>query len=73
MLTTLAPPRMVWRARGLAFGDGVQSIEHDGGARRDPHQIRCCLAKPVVDIRRPLREGASKLERNAAMAASARP
>ena len=57
MLTTLAPPRMVWRARGLAFGDGVQSIEHDGGARRDPHQIRCSLAKPLADIRRPLREG----------------
>jgi hypothetical protein len=48
---------MVRYARRLAFGDGVQSIEHDCGARRDPHQIRCSLAKPSADIRRPLREG----------------
>jgi hypothetical protein len=51
---------MVRYARGLAFGSCVQSIEHDRGARRDPHQIRCSLAKPLVDIRRPLRNGGVK-------------
>jgi hypothetical protein len=48
---------MIGCTRGLAFGVCVQSIEHDRGARRHPHQIRCSLAKPLVDIRRPLREG----------------
>ncbi len=48
---------MVRDARGLAFGIRVQSIEHDRGASRHPHQIRCSLAKPLADIRRPLREG----------------
>jgi hypothetical protein len=57
VLATLAPSRMVRRARGLAFGGCVQSIEHDRGARRHPHQIRRCLAKPLADMGRPLREG----------------
>jgi hypothetical protein len=57
VLPIVTPSQMVRYARRLAFGDGVQSIEHDGGARRNPHQIRCSLAKPVADIRRPLREG----------------
>jgi hypothetical protein len=47
---------MFRHARGLAFGICVQSIEHDRGARRHPHQIRCGLAKPLSDTRRPLRE-----------------
>jgi len=57
VLPIVMPSQMVRYARRPAFGDGVQSIEHDGGARRDPHQIRCSLAKPLADIRRPLREG----------------
>jgi hypothetical protein len=57
VLPIVTPSQMVRYARQLAFGAGVQSIEHDGGARRDPHQIRCSLAKPLADIRRPLREG----------------
>jgi hypothetical protein len=47
---------MVRYARGLAFGICVQSIEHDRGARRHPHQIRCCLAQPFPDNRRSLRQ-----------------
>ncbi|HEX4614510.1 MAG TPA: hypothetical protein VH230_01215 [Stellaceae bacterium] len=48
---------MVRHARGLALGICVQSIEHDGRARRDPHQIRCSLAKSLPDTRRLLYEG----------------
>src|SRR5260370_26438214 len=57
MLATVAPPQMVRYPRGLAFGICVQPVEHDRGARRHPHQIRCSLAKPLADSRRPLREG----------------
>ena len=57
MLSTLAPPHMVRHTCGLAVGICVQPIEHNRGARRHPHQIRCSLAKPLANTRRPLREG----------------
>jgi hypothetical protein len=56
-LTTVVPSQMVRHARGLAFGICVQSIEHDRGTRRHPHQIRCSLAQPLPDNRRSLHEG----------------
>jgi hypothetical protein len=57
VLATLTPPRVIGCGHGRAFGACVQSIEHDRGARRHPHQIRCSLAKPLEDILRALREG----------------
>jgi ferredoxin len=56
VLMTVAPPQMLWYPRRPAFGICVQSIEHDRGARRYPHQIRCGLAKSLPDTGRSLRE-----------------
>jgi hypothetical protein len=47
---------MLWYPRRPAFSICVQSIEHDRGARRDPHQIRCGLAKSLPDTGRSLCE-----------------
>jgi hypothetical protein len=47
---------MVRHPHWPAFGICIQSIEHDRGARRHPHQIRCGLAKSLPDTGRSLGE-----------------
>jgi len=51
---------MVWYPRRPAFGVSVQSIEHDRGARRYPHKIRCGLPKSLTDTGRSLCESGVK-------------
>ena len=56
VLSALVLPQMIQYPHRLPFGVCVQSIEHDRRARRHPHQIRCGLAKPLADTRRPFRK-----------------
>src|SRR5215469_7776727 len=56
LVAVIAGAHMIRHARRLALGSGVQSIEHDRRARRDSHQIRSRLPKPLPDTRRTLRE-----------------